>query len=311
MAACIVPPCSYIIIFSLDMTERNIKVAVLQMAMQADTELNHAELTQQIGQAAAEGVDLIVLPELHNHRYFCQNQNPQLFDLSESIPGPTTQWLGNLAKQYNVVIVGSVFERRASGVYHNTAVVLEADGSLAGLYRKLHIPDDPGYNEKFYFTLGDGDCRPIATSVGRLGLLVCWDQWYPEAARLMALAGAEILIYPTAIGWDAEEEDDENTRQINAWEWVQRGHAVANGLPLIASNRVGHEPRNGGGGTDFWGRSLILGPQGETLGLAADNKPELLIAEVDLAHSEQVRRIWPFLRDRRIDVYADLVCRTR
>ncbi|PVZ68883.1 carbon-nitrogen hydrolase [Pelagibaculum spongiae] len=292
---------------------KKLKVALVQAQIPDNTEQSKHLLEQTIRQAAAQNVKLILLPELHNGAYFCQQQALNEFDRAESIPGPTTDWLSALAKQLNIVIVGSVFERRTAGIYHNTGVVLDSDGSLAGIYRKMHIPDDPGFNEKFYFTPGDIGFKPINTSVGRLGLLVCWDQWYPEAARLMALAGAEILLYPTAIGWDPADDQAEKDRQLDAWQTVQRGHAVANGLPVLSCNRTGFEASPEGalnhtGGIDFWGGSFITGPQGEFLA-KAEVQPELLIAELDLAHSENVRRIWPFFRDRRIDEYGDLTKR--
>jgi len=254
----------------------------------------------------------VLLQELHNGAYFCQHQNVCEFELAEAIPGPSTRRLGELAKANNIVLVSSLFERRGIGLYHNTAVVLESDGSIAGKYRKMHIPDDPGFNEKFYFTPGDLGFHPIDTSVGRLGVLVCWDQWYPEGARLMALAGAELLLYPTAIGWDPGDDQAEKDRQRNAWVLSHRGHAVANGLPVLSCNRVGHEPSPvGASGIDFWGSSHVLGPQGEFLAEAGIEAPKLLMAEVDLQRSEHVRRIWPFLRDRRIDAYGDLLKRYR
>jgi len=253
-----------------------------------------------------------LLQELHNGAYFCQHQNVCEFELAEAIPGPSTKRLGELAKAHGIVLVSSLFERRGIGLYHNTAVVLESDGSIAGKYRKMHIPDDPGFNEKFYFTPGDIGFHPIDTSVGRLGVLVCWDQWYPEGARLMALAGAELLLYPTAIGWDPNDDQAEKDRQRNAWILSHRGHAVANGLPVLSCNRVGHEPSPvGASGIDFWGSSHVLGPQGEFLAEAGIDQPEILMAEVDLQRSEHVRRIWPFLRDRRIDAYGDLLKRYR
>jgi len=274
----------------------------------------HANLTvieQRVAEAARQGAKLVLLQELHNGAYFCQHQCVDAFDLAEPIPGPTTERLSTLAKQHGVVLVSSLFERRGAGLYHNTAVVLDADGSMAGKYRKMHIPDDPGFQEKFYFTPGDLGFEPIDTSVGRLGVLVCWDQWYPEGARLMALAGAELLLYPTAIGWDPNDDQAEKDRQRDAWILSHRGHAVANGLPVLSCNRVGHEPSPiGASGIDFWGNSHVLGPQGEILAKAGGG-PEVLMAEVDLQRSEHVRRIWPFLRDRRIDAYGDLLKRYR
>ncbi len=260
---------------------------------------------------AAQGAQLVVLQELHNSLYFCQTENTDVFDLAETIPGPSTTWLSRLAKDLKLVIVASLFEKRAPGLYHNTAVVFENDGTIAGKYRKMHIPDDPAYYEKFYFTPGDLGFEPINTSIGRLGVLVCWDQWYPEAARLMALAGADILIYPTAIGWESTDADDEKKRQQDAWIISQRGHAVANGLPLISVNRVGYEadPSGQTGGIHFWGNSFVAGPQGEILAEAGKAADENLLVEIDLKRSESVRRIWPFLRDRRIDAYGNIVKR--
>jgi N-carbamoylputrescine amidase len=289
------------------MNQRILKVALVQQANQGDTAANSAYIDQQVRQAAGAGARLVLLQELHNGPYFCQSEDTRAFDLAETIPGPSTARLGALAADTGCVIVASLFERRAAGLYHNTAVVLDADGSLAGSYRKMHIPDDPGFYEKFYFTPGDQGFTPIDTAVGRLGVLVCWDQWYPEAARLMALAGAELLLYPTAIGWDPNDEQAEKDRQLASWQTVQRSHAVANGVPVLACNRVGHEaaPDSHAAGIDFWGHSFVAGPQGELLA-CADTAPALLMADVDLARSEEVRRIWPFLRDRRIDAYGDL-----
>ena len=262
--------------------------------------------------AAASGAKLIVLQELHTSMYFCQVESPPLFDLAETIPGPSTRTVGELARELGVVIVASLFERRAAGLYHNTAVVLEKDGSIAGIYRKMHIPDDPGYYEKFYFTPGDLGFNPIKTSVGVLGVLVCWDQWYPEAARLMALAGADLLIYPTAIGWDPKDSVDEQKRQFDAWITIQRGHAIANGLPVLSANRVGFESsQQSSAGIQFWGGSFAAGPQGEILVAASCENEEIVEVEIDPSGSEQVRRIWPFLRDRRIDGYGDLLKRFR
>ena len=294
------------------MTNKTLPVALVQETNHGNAEANLAVIEQRVAEAAKSGARLVLLQELHNGAYFCQHQDVCEFELAEAIPGPSTERLGALAKKHGVVIVGSLFERRGAGLYHNTAVVLEKDGSLAGKYRKMHIPDDPGFNEKFYFTPGDLGFHPIDTSVGRLGVLVCWDQWYPEGARLMALAGAELLLYPTAIGWDPNDDQDEKDRQRNAWILSHRGHAVANGLPVLSCNRVGHEPSPvGRSGIDFWGSSHVLGPQGEFLAEASTDAPELLLAEVDLQRSEHVRRIWPFLRDRRIDAYGDLVKRYR
>ena len=283
------------------------RAVIDQGAGNADANLSIIEA--RVAEAARQGAKLVLLQELHNGAYFCQHESVDEFDLAESIPGPSTERLAALAKQHKVVVVSSLFERRAAGLYHNTGVVFDADGSTAGKYRKMHIPDDPGFYEKFYFTPGDIGFKPIDTSVGRLGLLVCWDQWYPEAARLMALAGADLLLYPTAIGWDPTDVDDEKTRQRDAWILSHRGHAVANGLPVLSCNRVGHEPSPiGASGIDFWGNSHVLGPQGEFLAEAGGD-PTLLTCEVDLQRSEHVRRIWPFLRDRRIDAYGDLLKR--
>lgn len=293
------------------MKHDTLSVALVQECNHGDADANLAVIEQRVAEAAAQGAKLVLLQELHNGAYFCQHECVDEFDLAEPIPGPSTERLGRLAAQHGVVIVASLFERRAAGLYHNTAVVLEADGSLVGKYRKMHIPDDPGFYEKFYFTPGDLGFEPIDTSVGRLGVLVCWDQWYPEAARLMALAGAEILLYPTAIGWDPADDQAEKDRQRDAWIISHRGHAVANGLPVLSCNRVGHEASPlGASGVDFWGHSHVLGPQGEFLALA-DTGTQILMAEVDLRRSEDVRRIWPFLRDRRIDAYDDLLRRYR
>jgi N-carbamoylputrescine amidase len=293
------------------MSSRTLTVALVQDRNQGDAGANLARIEARVAEAAGRGAKLVLLQELHNGPYFCQHQDVCEFDLAEAIPGPSTERIGALAKKHGVVIVSSLFERRAAGLYHNTAVVLEADGRIAGKYRKMHIPDDPGFNEKFYFTPGDLGFQPIDTSVGRLGVLVCWDQWYPEAARLMALAGAELLLYPTAIGWDPRDAQDEKDRQRMAWILSHRGHAVANGLPVLSCNRVGHEASPiGGAGIDFWGSSHVLGPQGEFLA-EAGAEPEVLVADVDLGRSEDVRRIWPFLRDRRIDAYGDLLKRFR
>lgn len=289
-----------------------LKVALIQDRDCGSVEANLLRIEERVAEAAAAGARLVLLQELHNGPYFCQQQNVDEFDRAEPIPGPSTQRLGELAKRHGLVIVSSLFERRAAGLYHNTAVVLEADGSIAGKYRKMHIPDDPGFEEKFYFTPGDLGFEPIDTSVGRLGVLVCWDQWYPEAARLMALAGAELLLYPTAIGWDPKDAQDEKDRQRMAWILSHRGHAVANGLPVLSCNRTGFEPGPAGkSGIQFWGSSHVLGPQGEYLAEAGTDADEVLIAEVDLKRSEAVRRIWPFLRDRRIDAYGDLLKRYR
>ncbi len=283
------------------------KTALIQQSNSADIFDNRNRLTEKIRQAATQGAELVVLQELHNGLYFCQHECVDFFDQAESIPGPSTEYYGVLARELSIVLVLSLFERRAAGLYHNTAVVIEKDGSMAGKYRKMHIPDDPAYYEKFYFTPGDLGFRPISTSVGKLGVLVCWDQWYPEAARLMALAGAEMLIYPTAIGWESSDSSDEQERQLRAWQLVQRGHAVANGLPVVTVNRVGHEydPTGQTHGIQFWGHSFVAGSQGELL-YEADTEESIHIIDIDLAHSEKVRRWWPFLRDRRIDSYGDL-----
>jgi N-carbamoylputrescine amidase len=288
-----------------------IRIGLVQHACTEDRGKNLAATLAGIREAAGRGARLILLQELHTGVYFCQTEDTKRFDQAETIPGPTTQELGKVAKELAVVIVGSLFERRAPGVHHNTAVVLDADGSLKGQYRKMHIPDDPGYHEKFYFTPGDQGFTPIATSVGTLGVLVCWDQWYPEAARLMAMHGADILLYPTAIGWDSRDDEPEKNRQREAWFTIQRAHAIANGLPLAACNRVGLEPDPSGRspGIQFWGASFIVGPQGEFLAQASTDRPEVLVAEVSRKHSEDVRRIWPFFRDRRIDAYQDLLKR--
>lgn len=285
-----------------------LNIGLVQHACSADLEANLALSMDGIRQAAEQGAQLVVLQELHRGLYFCQQESVDEFDLAEPIPGPSTERLGALAKELGVVIVSSLFERRAPGLYHNTAVVLERDGRIAGKYRKMHIPDDPGFYEKFYFTPGDLGFEPIQTSVGKLGVLVCWDQWFPEAARLMAMAGAELLIYPTAIGWSREDDPDEQARQRDAWVTIQRSHAVANGLPVVSVNRIGHEADPGGGeGIDFWGTSFVAGPQGELLYTASSDRAETRVVTVDRARSETVRRIWPYLRDRRVDHYGDLL----
>lgn len=286
------------------------KVALIQQVISHDIDANKQLLAAEIGKAAQEGAELVVLQELHNTPYFCQVEDVRNFDFAEPIPGPSTEFYGSVARENNVVLVTSLFERRAAGLYHNTAVVFEKDGSIAGRYRKMHIPDDPAYYEKFYFTPGDLGFKPIDTSVGRLGVMVCWDQWYPEAARLMALAGAEVLIYPTAIGYESSDADEEQQRQRMAWQTVQRGHAVANGIPVITVNRVGHEadPSGQTNGIQFWGTSFVAGSQGELLA-EADDKPCRMIVDIDLRHSETVRRWWPFFRDRRIDEYGDITKR--
>jgi N-carbamoylputrescine amidase len=296
---------------------RELKIGFLQQHNTADTKNNLLRLAEGISDLAKRGAQLIVLQELHNSLYFCQTEDVSNFDLAEPIPGPSTRFFGELAKEFSVVIVTSLFEKRAPGLYHNTAVVLEKDGSIAGTYRKMHIPDDPAYYEKFYFTPGDLSFHPIQTSVGRLGVMVCWDQWYPEAARLMTLQGAELLIYPTAIGYELSDTPEEQQRQRMAWQTVQRGHAVANGLPVIAVNRVGFEPtadsgnagKSGDSGIQFWGTSFVAGPQGELIYEASADEEESIIVELDMDHSEQVRRWWPFLRDRRIDKYQDILKR--
>lgn len=290
---------------------KKLKIGLLQQHNTADTADNMRRLADGIAILAEEGAQLVVLQELHNGLYFCQTEDVNNFDLAEPIPGPSTDFYGKLAKEHGIVIVTSLFERRAPGLYHNTAVVIERDGTIAGQYRKMHIPDDPAYYEKFYFTPGDLGFHPIQTSVGRLGVLVCWDQWYPEAARLMALQGADLLIYPTAIGYESSDTEEEQERQREAWTTVQRGHAVANGLPVISVNRVGYEPDPSGvtGGIQFWGSSMAVGPQGEFIYRAGIDGEERKVVEIDLAHSEHVRRWWPFLRDRRIDHYGDITRR--
>ena len=295
------------------------RVAVIQQKNSADLTHNLDHSLSLVRQAASQGAELVMLQELHRSLYFCQTEDTSMFDLAESIPGPSTDILGALAKELGIVIVGSLFEKRATGLYHNTAVVLEKDGSLAGIYRKMHIPDDPGFYEKFYFTPGDADFNdgrsgfsPITTSVGKLGLLVCWDQWYPEAARLMALAGADLLLYPTAIGWDPEDGKDEQQRQLDAWITIQRAHGVANGLPVLVANRTGFEQSPADeSGILFWGNSFVCGPQGEFLAQADSDSEQVLLADVDMQRSESVRRIWPYLRDRRVDAYQDLSKRYR
>jgi len=291
---------------------QSIKIGLVQQACgSADKDANLKISIQGVKEAAAEGAKLVLLPELHTGPYFCQTEDCSRFDLAEPIPGPTTEILGVLAKELGIVIVGSLFERRAPGLYHNTAVVLEKNGTLAGKYRKMHIPDDPGYYEKFYFTPGDIGFKPITTSLGKLGVLVCWDQWYPEAARLMALAGADFLLYPTAIGWNPDDDADERQRQLQAWITIQRAHAVANGLPVISCNRIGHEPDPSGQskGIAFWGNSFVAGPQGEILCQANEKEERVIVVEINRRRSEDVRRIWPYLRDRRIEEYGGLTKR--
>ena len=295
------------------------RVAVIQQKNQSDLQANLEHSLSLIREAADQGAELVLLQELHRSLYFCQTEDTAVFDLAETIPGPSTDTLGKLARELGIVIVGSLFEKRAAGLYHNTAVVMEKDGSLAGIYRKMHIPDDPGFYEKFYFTPGDADFNggrsgfsPIETSVGKLGLLVCWDQWYPEAARLMALAGADLLLYPTAIGWDPSDDDGEKRRQLNAWITIQRAHGIANGLPVLVANRTGFEQSPvDDSGIQFWGNSFVCGPQGEFLAQADNDNEQVLLADVDMQRSESVRRIWPYLRDRRVDAYGDLIKRYR
>lgn len=307
---------------TMPQTSRNpdLRIAAIQQACSSDKQTSLATTERLVRFAASDGAELVVLQELHATLYFCQTEDVEVFELAEPIPGPTSDRLGALAAELGVVLVGSIFERRMNGVYHNTAVVFERDGSIAGTYRKMHIPDDPGFYEKFYFTPGDAfrndgqsGFTPIDTSVGRLGVLVCWDQWYPEAARLMALAGAEVLIYPTAIGWDVTDDPAERERQLEAWVTVQRGHAVANNLPVVAPNRIGTEPdpTGQGDGILFWGNSFICGPQGEFLARADDHSESVLSATLDRARSEAIRRIWPHFRDRRIDAFGELVRRVR
>lgn len=294
------------------MTQDTLRAALIQHADQGTAEANLELIETESVQAAEDGAQLVLLQELHNGAYFCQTEEVARFDLAEPIPGPTTERLAALARRLGVVIVASLFERRAAGLFHNTAVVLDRDGEIAGRYRKMHIPDDPGYQEKFYFAPGDLGFTPIDTAVGRLGVLVCWDQWFPEAARLMALAGADLLLYPTAIGWDRRDDRDERTRQLDAWLTVQRAHAVANGLPVLSCNRAGFEasPDPAAAGIAFWGNSFACGPQGEWLARAGEGA-ETLLVDLPQARSEAVRRVWPFLRDRRIDAYGDLQRRFR
>ena len=295
------------------MVNHQLQVGLIQQQNTADSIDNRQRLTQKITQLAHQGCQLIVLQELHETLYFCQTEQVDLFDLAEPIPGPASNHYSQLAKQLGIVLVTSLFEKRSAGLYHNTAVIFDTDGHMAGTYRKMHIPDDPAYYEKFYFTPGDLGFQPIETSLGKLGVLVCWDQWYPEAARLMTLAGAEILIYPTAIGFESSDTPDEQERQREAWMTVQRGHAIANGLPLIAVNRVGLEPDPSGQtkGINFWGNSFVCGPQGEVLAKAPTDSETEIIVQIDMHRSEQVRRWWPFLRDRRIDAYDEILKRFR
>lgn len=291
--------------------KRTLKVGIIQQSCTSDIRHNLNKLHQNISEVATAGAQLVVLQELHNTPYFCQTENTQLFDLAEPIPGPSCGFYSEIAANYNIVLVTSLFEKRAPGLYHNTAVVFDSDGSIAGKYRKMHIPDDPAYYEKFYFTPGDIGFEPIQTSLGKLGVQVCWDQWYPEGARLMALKGAEILIYPTAIGWESTDTKEEKFRQLDAWMIVQRGHAVANGLPVVTVNRIGHEPDPSGqtNGIQFWGNSFVAGPQGEILAQANAMSEANMVVEIDMGRSENVRRWWPFLRDRRIEDFAPLTRR--
>jgi N-carbamoylputrescine amidase len=288
-----------------------VKVALIQQSNSQNLIANREKLVANITRCASEGAELVVLQELHESLYFCQTEDTSCFDLAEPIPGSTTKFYGELSRKLKIVLVTSLFEKRTAGLYHNTAVVFEKDGSVAGTYRKMHIPDDPNYYEKFYFTPGDLGFKPIQTSVGKLGILVCWDQWYPEAARLMALAGAEILIYPTAIGWTSNDGEDERSKQLNAWITIQRSHAIANGIPVLSVNRTGFEADDSGntGGIEFWGNSFAAGPQGEVIVAAPQDSDANLIVDLDLDHSENVRRWWPFLRDRRIDAYQELLKR--
>lgn len=290
---------------------RDMKVGLIQQKNSSDIPANIATLQNNIRACAEQGAELVILQELHNGLYFCQTEDTSLFDMAEPIPGPSTEQFGILAKELGIVLVLSLFEKRAPGLYHNTAVVLEKDGTIAGRYRKMHIPDDPAYYEKFYFTPGDLGFEPIQTSVGKLGVLVCWDQWYPEAARLMAMRGAELLIYPTAIGWESSDTEEEKSRQLHAWVTVQRGHAVANGLPVVTVNRTGHEPDPSGqtNGIQFWGNSFVAGPQGELLAEFSNDREEIRVVKIDKTRSENVRRWWPFFRDRRIDAFDGLTKR--
>ena len=290
---------------------KTINIGIVQSKHHTNIQANMDGMKTNIIELAQKGAQLVVLPELHNSLYFCQTEDVNAFDLAEAIPGPSTIFYGEIAKEYNIVIVCSLFEKRAPGIYHNTAVVIDSDGSIAGKYRKTHIPDDPAYYEKFYFTPGDLGFEPIQTSIGKLGVLICWDQWFPEAARLMALKGAEILIYPTAIGWESSDDVAEKERQLNAWVTIQRSHAIANGIPVISVNRTGHEadPSNITNGIEFWGNSFIAGPQGELLVHLNNDKPSNQVIEIDQKNTESVRRIWPFFRDRRIDTYENIIKR--
>ena len=314
MARFIASPCNILKVYiNIDVYNmiRTIKVVLIQQSCTGNTAENMDKLKHSIEDVASKGAELVVLQELHNTLYFCQTENTSLFDLAETIPGPSTEFYSGIASANGIVLVTSLFEKRAPGLYHNTAVVFDKDGSIAGKYRKMHIPDDPAYYEKFYFTPGDLGFEPIQTSIGKLGVQVCWDQWYPEGARLMTLKGAEILIYPTAIGWESTDTPEEKARQLEAWVISQRGHAVANGLPVIAVNRVGHEPdpSKQTNGIRFWGNSFVAGPQGEILAQADNMKEENIVTEVDITRSEEVRRWWPFLRDRRIDEFDKLTKR--
>lgn len=314
MARFIASPCNILKVYiNIDVynMKRTIKVGLIQQSCTGNTAENMDKLKHSIEDVASKGAELVVLQELHNTLYFCQTENTSLFDLAETIPGPSTEFYSGVASANGIVLVTSLFEKRAPGLYHNTAVVFDKDGSIAGKYRKMHIPDDPAYYEKFYFTPGDLGFEPIQTSIGKLGVQVCWDQWYPEGARLMTLKGAEILIYPTAIGWESTDTPEEKARQLEAWVISQRGHAVANGLPVIAVNRVGHEPdpSKQTNGIRFWGNSFVAGPQGEILAQADNMKEENIVTEVDITRSEEVRRWWPFLRDRRIDEFDKLTKR--
>lgn len=314
MARFIASPCNILKVYiNIDVynMRRTIKVGLIQQSCTGNTAENMDKLKHSIEDVASKGAELVVLQELHNTLYFCQTENTSLFDLAETIPGPSTEFYSGIASANGIVLVTSLFEKRAPGLYHNTAVVFDKDGSIAGKYRKMHIPDDPAYYEKFYFTPGDLGFEPIQTSIGKLGVQVCWDQWYPEGARLMTLNGAEILIYPTAIGWESTDTPEEKARQLEAWVISQRGHAVANGLPVIAVNRVGHEPdpSKQTNGIRFWGNSFVAGPQGEILAQADNMKEENIVTEVDITRSEEVRRWWPFLRDRRIDEFDKLTKR--
>jgi len=295
------------------MSRSVIQVAIIQQSNTPDKSENRYRLSESIRECARRGAQMVVLQELHDTLYFCQTEDVVNFDLAEPIPGWATEYYGKLAKENHIVLVTSLFEKRAAGLYHNTAVVFEKDGTIAGIYRKMHIPDDPAYYEKFYFTPGDLGFNPIQTSLGKIGVLVCWDQWYPEAARLMALSGADLLVYPTAIGWESSDPEDEKQRQLDAWVTIQRGHAIANGLPVVVANRTGHEsdPSGQTGGIQFWGNSFICGPQGEIIVRASSHQNEVIVHEVNIERSEQVRRWWPFLRDRRIDAYNDLMKRFR